>query len=92
MGRERLFEGGDYFKYFYQRRAIIRGRRLIEGRLLFEEIRLGGRGVHWLVHYKSTSHKFLKASEASLNEQKQGSEIYFILFYFILLASGNQTK
>ena len=35
------------------------------------------------MHYKWTSHKFLKASEASLNEQKQGSEIYFILFYFI---------
>ena len=24
----RLFKGGDYFKYFLQRRAIIRGRRL----------------------------------------------------------------
>ena len=35
----RLFEGGDYFKYFRQRGAIIRGRRLIERRLLFEEIR-----------------------------------------------------
>ena len=35
----RLFEGGDYFKYFRQRGAIIRGRRLIEWRLLFEEIR-----------------------------------------------------
>ena len=34
-----LFEGGDYFKYFGQRGTIIRGRRLIEGRLLFEEIR-----------------------------------------------------
>ena len=33
-----LFEGGDYFRYFGQRGAIIRGRRLIEGRLLFEEI------------------------------------------------------
>ena len=31
--------GGDYFKYFCQRGAIIRGRQLIEGRLLFEEIR-----------------------------------------------------
>ena len=35
--------GGDYFKYFRQGRegegggAIIRGRRLIEGRLLLEE-------------------------------------------------------
>ena len=36
---ERLFDGGDCFKYFGQRGAIIRGRRLIEGRLLFEEIR-----------------------------------------------------
>ena len=34
----RLFEGGDYFKYIRQRQAIIRGRRLIEGRLLFEEM------------------------------------------------------
>ena len=33
-----LFEGGDYFKYFHQRGAIIRGWQLIEGRLLLEEI------------------------------------------------------
>ena len=38
-GVGRLFKGGDYFKYFRQRGVIIRGRRLIEGRLLFEEIR-----------------------------------------------------
>ena len=38
-GGGRLFEAGDYFKYFGQRGTIIRGRRLIEGRLLFEEIR-----------------------------------------------------
>ena len=38
-GGGRLFERGDYFKYFHQRGAIIGGRRLIEGRLLFEEIR-----------------------------------------------------
>ena len=38
-GGGRLFEGGDYFKYFGQRGAIIRGRRLIEGRLLFEDLR-----------------------------------------------------
>ena len=31
--------GGDHFKYFRPRGAIIRGRRLIEGRLFFEEIR-----------------------------------------------------
>ena len=35
----RLFKGGDYFKYFHHRGAIIRGRLLIEGRLLLEEIR-----------------------------------------------------
>ena len=35
----RLFEGGDFFKYFRLKEAIIQGRRLIEGRLLFEEIR-----------------------------------------------------
>ena len=34
-----LFEEGDNFKYLHQREATIRGRRLIEGRLLFEEIR-----------------------------------------------------
>ena len=38
-GERRLLEGGDYFKYFRQRGSIIRGRRLIEGRLLFEKIR-----------------------------------------------------
>ena len=38
-GVRRLFEEGDYFKYFGQRSgAIIPGRRLIEGRLVFEEI------------------------------------------------------
>ena len=34
----RLFEGDGYFKYFRQREAIIRGKQLIKGRLLFEEI------------------------------------------------------
>ena len=29
-GGGRLFQEGDYFKYFHQRGAIIRGRRLIE--------------------------------------------------------------
>ena len=29
--------GGDYFRYVGHRGAIIRGRRLIKGRLLFEE-------------------------------------------------------
>ena len=38
-GVGRLLEGGDYFKYFRQRGVIIRGGQLIEGRLLFEEIR-----------------------------------------------------
>ena len=37
-GGGRLLEEGDYFKYFGQRRVIIQGRRLIEERLLFEEI------------------------------------------------------
>ena len=34
-GGDRLFEGGDYFKYLGQRGAIIRRTRLIEGPLLF---------------------------------------------------------
>ena len=38
-GERRLFEGGDYFKYFHQRGAIIRGTRLIEVRLPLEEMR-----------------------------------------------------
>ena len=33
-----LFEGGDYFKYFAQKGVIIRGQRLMEGRLLFEDL------------------------------------------------------
>ena len=37
-GKGRLFEGADCFKSFRQGGAIIRGRQLIEGRLLFEEI------------------------------------------------------
>ena len=44
MGR--LFEEDDYFKYFGLKGAIIRGRRLIEGRLLYEEIRYSYTGVH----------------------------------------------
>ena len=38
--------GGVYFKYFYERGAIIRGRQLTEGRLLFEEIRYA-RNKQW---------------------------------------------
>ena len=38
-GWGRLFEGGDNFKYFRLRGAIIQGRQLFKGRLLFEEIR-----------------------------------------------------
>ena len=44
MGRfGRLLEGGEYFNYFPLRGVgvgggIVRGRRLIEGQLLFEEI------------------------------------------------------
>ena len=34
-----LFVGGDYFKYSVSRGVIIRGRRLIEGRLIFKQIR-----------------------------------------------------
>ena len=37
-GVKRLFKGGNQFKYFSQREAIIRGRRLVEGQLLFQEI------------------------------------------------------
>ena len=37
-GRERLFDGGNYFKYFRLKGAIIQGRRLIEGWLLYEGI------------------------------------------------------
>ena len=38
-GAIKVYEEGDSFKYFSQRGAIIRGRRLIEGQLLFKEIR-----------------------------------------------------
>ena len=34
-----LFVGGYYFKYSVSRGVIIRGRRLIEGRLIFKQIR-----------------------------------------------------
>ena len=33
------FEGGNYFEHFRERGMIIQGRGLIEGWLLFEEIR-----------------------------------------------------
>ena len=38
LGGGQLFKGGDYFKYIHLKGAIIQGRRLIEGRLLFEEV------------------------------------------------------
>ena len=38
-GGGRLFKGAYYFKYFCLKEAIIRGRRLIKGRLLFAEMR-----------------------------------------------------
>ena len=34
-----LFVGGDYFKYSVSRGVIIRGRRFINGRLIFKQIR-----------------------------------------------------
>ena len=40
-GFGRLLEGGEYFHYFPLRGeggGVVRGRRLIEGQLLFEEI------------------------------------------------------
>ena len=37
-GGNKLLEGGNYFKYFCVRAAIIRGRQLIKGWLLFKEI------------------------------------------------------
>ena len=44
-GGGQLLKGGHYFKYFHQRGAIIWGRRLIEGRLLFKEIRYVFAGI-----------------------------------------------
>ena len=38
MGIPSRWGGGDYFKRIHQREAIIWGRLLNEGRLLFEEI------------------------------------------------------
>ena len=38
-GGRGLFVGGNYFKYSVSRGVIIRGRRLIEGRLIFKQIR-----------------------------------------------------
>ena len=46
---------GDYFKYFHQRGAIIQGRRLIEGRLLFEEIRYVRAGTPELLDMSASS-------------------------------------
>ena len=46
-GGRPLIEGGDYLKYFNQKGAIIRGRRLIEGRLLF----LGRSASRFLTHF-----------------------------------------
>ena len=46
-GGGRLLEEGDYFKYFLQRGAIIREKRLM-GRLLFEKIRYSSKTLHEL--------------------------------------------
>ena len=46
-GRERgLFEGGDYFEYFNQKGAILRGRRLIEGSYVMYYSRICGIFAH----------------------------------------------
>ena len=37
--RQEGLGGGDYFKYIFLKGVIIRGRQLIKGRLLFEEMR-----------------------------------------------------
>ena len=38
-GGGRLFEGGDYFKYFGQREAINRGTAIIRGNTVFKLVK-----------------------------------------------------
>ena len=39
-GGRLLFEGGDYFKYFHQRGAIIRGKAIIQGNMVVSSLHL----------------------------------------------------
>ena len=48
----RLFEGGDYFKYIRLKGAIIPGRQLIEGQLLFKETQYFVLNLFFIATYK----------------------------------------
>ena len=48
----RLFEGGDYFKYIRLKGAIIPGRQLIEGKLLFKETQYFVLNLFFIATYK----------------------------------------
>ena len=65
--RGRLFEGGDYFKHFHQRGAIIQGRRLIERWLLFKEI-YGILQVRAILQMKATESELLRSADAFLSD------------------------
>ena len=51
-GGGRLFEGGDYFKYFRLKGAIIPGRQLIERQLLFKETQYFVLNLFFIATYK----------------------------------------
>ena len=51
-GGGRLFEGGDYFKYICLKGAIIPGRQLIEGQLLFKKTRYFVLNLFFIATYK----------------------------------------
>ena len=51
-GGGRLFEGGDYFKYIRLKGAIIPGRQLSEGQLLFKETQYFVLNLFFIAAYK----------------------------------------
>ena len=51
-GGGRLFKGGDYFKYFRLKGAIIPGRQLIERQLLFKETQYFVLNLFFIATYK----------------------------------------
>ena len=51
-GGGRLFEGGDYFKYFCLKGAVIPRRRLIKGWLLLKELQYFALNLFIIATYK----------------------------------------
>ena len=88
--------GGDYFKFFLLREAIIRGRQLIKGRLLFEELLSVSLSMGKKKTRGDMGEAFLLPFPFPLPPPPSPSKILFLLHIIsmeglILRVAGNQT-